>query len=110
MTTEQDIIDKWGELLDYAKQHASGEGMHRGYRWLQDAFNEYLTMSDEVPGYSMGGQPGSIHNREVLAERICLKLGNHVGGQHLIDEAQEAKLKKSLQNIVQQGQDNSIKR
>lgn len=110
MTTEQDIKDKWGELLDYAKQHASGEGMHRGYRWLQDAFNEYLTMSDEVPGYSMGGQPGSIHNREVLAERICLKLGNHVGGQHLIDEAQEAKLKKSLQNIVQQGQDNSIKR
>ena len=58
MTTEKDIKEKWGELLDYAKQHATGEGFHRGYRWLQDSFNEYLKMSDEVPGYGMGGQPG----------------------------------------------------
>ena len=107
---EKSINEKWGELLQYAHEQATGEGLHRGYAWLKDTFNEYLTMSDEVPGYAMGGQPGSMHNREVLAERICLELGNHVGGRHLIDEAQEAKLKESLQNIVQQGQDNSIKR
>ena len=76
MTTEQDIRDKWGELLDYAKQHATGEGMHTGYRWVED-------------------------NREVLAGRICLELGNHIGGRHLIDEAQEAKLKATLQHIVE---------
>ena len=64
MVIEQDIRDKWGELLQYAKEHATGEGFHRGYRWLQDSFNEYLAMSDEVPGYSIGGQPGSMHNRE----------------------------------------------
>jgi hypothetical protein len=101
MVTEQDIRDKWGELLQYAKEHATGEGFHRGYRWLQDSFNEYLAMSDEVPGYSIGGQPGSMHNREVLAERICLALGNHIGGEHVISEMQELHLKNSLADIVE---------
>ena len=100
MAIEKDIKEKWGELLQYAKEHATGEGFHRGYAWLKDAFNEYLEMSDEVPGYSMGGQPGSMHNREVLAGRILLELGNHIGGLHLIDENQEAKLKETLKEIV----------
>lgn len=100
MATENDIKEKWGELLQYAKENATGEGFHRGYRWLQDAFEEYLSMSDEVPGYSMGGQPGSQHNREVLAGRIALELGNHIGGRHLIDDNQEAKLKETLKEIV----------
>ena len=99
--TEKDIKEKWGELLQYAKEHATGEGFHRGYRWLKDAFNEYITMSDEMSGYGMGGQPGSVHNREVLAERICLELGNHIGGQHLIDENQEARLMAILTDIVE---------
>lgn len=98
--TENDIKEKWSELLVFAKQHATGEGFHRGYAWLKDAFNEYLQLTDEVPGYSMGGQPGSEHNRKVLAGRILLELGNHVGGLHLIDEDQEIKLKTSLDEIV----------
>ena len=111
MATEKDIKEKWGELLQYAKEHATGEGFHRGYRWLQDAFNEYITMSDEVPGYGMGGQPGSMHNREVLAERILLKLGNHIGGDHAITDEQEARLKKSLDSIVNgQAQVQQVKR
>ena len=57
-------------------------------------------MSDEVPGYGMGGQPGSMHNREVLAEKILLDLGNHIGGRNLIDENQEAKLKATLKEII----------
>lgn len=109
MITEQDIKDKWGELLDYARQHATGEGMHTGYRWTQDAFDEYIAMSDEVPGYSLGGQPGSEHNRRVLAERICLELGNHVGGRHLISDAQEAKLKDTLKEIVTNQNTNQLK-
>ena len=70
VTTEQEIKDKWGELLDYAKQHATDHGWNSCIKWLQQAFNEYLSMSDEVPGYGMGGAPGIKHNREVLAERI----------------------------------------
>ena len=97
---EKNIKEKWGELLDYARQHATGEGMHTGIKWLTDSFNEYLTMSDATPGYGMGGQPGSQHNREVLAERILLKLGNHIGGDHTISDEQEARLKESLAGIV----------
>ena len=110
MNTEKDIKEKWGELLQYAKEHATGEGFHRGYRWLKEAFNEYITMSDEVPGCSMGGQPGSQHNREILAEKICLELGNHVGGRHLIDADQEAKLRQTLNDIVaDQSRTNGLK-
>lgn len=110
MATEKDIKDKWGELLQYAKEHATGEGFHRGYAWLKDAFNEYLTMSDEVPGYSIGGQPGSMHNREVLAERILLELGHHIGGRGLIDEDQESKLKATLTEVVSDQNTNQLKR
>ena len=110
MATEKDIKEKWGELLQYAKEHATGEGFHRGYAWLKDAFNEYLTMSDEVPGYSIGGQPGSMHNREVLAGRILLELGHHIGGRGLIDEDQEAKLKATLAEVVSDKNINQLKR
>jgi len=110
MNTEKDIKEKWSELLQCAKEHATGEGSHRGYAWLKDTFNEYITMSDEVLGYSIGGQPGSTHNREVLAERILLQLGNHIGGQHLIDDAQESKLKATLADVVRDQNVNQIKR
>lgn len=107
---ENNINEKWAELLDYAKQHATGEGLHRGYNWLRDAFNEYLNMSDSTPGYGMGGQPGSQFNREVLAGKILLELGQHVGGQHLINESQEAKLRQTLTEIVaDQGRTNGLK-
>lgn len=108
--TEKQMNKKWEELLQYAKEHATGEGFHRGYRWLKDAFNEYLDMSDNIPGYGMGGQPGSEHNRRVLAERVLLELGEHVGGRHLIDEKQESKLKNSLNEVVNDRNVNQIKR
>lgn len=107
---KNNINEKWEELLDYAKQHATGEGFRRGYNWLRDAFNEYLSMSDNTPGYGMGGQPGSEYNRVVLAEKICLVLGNHAGGQHLIDELQEAKLKNALDQVVSDKQTLKCKR
>lgn len=97
---DKHVYDKWEEVLAYATEHATGKGMHTGYRWLEDSFNEYLTMSDKIPGFSMGGQPGSMHNRELLAEKICLELGDHFGSRHLLNENQEAKLKKTLDEIV----------
>lgn len=110
MSTEKDIKEKWDELLGYATQHATGKGMHTGVNWLKDCFNEYLAMSDVVPGYGMGGQPGSDHNRKVLSERILLKLGNHVGGRHLLNEAQESKLQESLADIVSKQNINQVKK
>ena len=101
MATEKDIKEKWQEVLDYATQHATKLGMHTGVKWLEDSFNEYLDMSEKVPGYGMGGQPGSQHNRQVLAGKIVLALGPYVGGAHLLDDAQLAKLKKSLKDIAE---------
>ena len=106
---KQTIEEKWSELLDYAKQHATKTGMHTGIKWLEDSFNEYLDLSDATPGYGMGGQPGSMHNREVLAEKILLKLGNHIGGDHVLSEMQELKLKESLKGIVE-GNGQGLKR
>jgi len=105
---KSEIEKKWSEVLDFATQHATGKGMKTGYAWLKDSFNEYLTLSDSTPGYGMGGQPGSQHNRKVLAEKIALELGNGVGGRHVLDDTQLAKLKESLSSIVQ-GQSNGLK-
>ena len=91
---------KWAELLDFAKQHATQQGMHTGLMWLEDSFNEYLELADRTPGYGMGGQPGSLHNRQVLAEKILLNLGHHIGGEGIISKAEEARLKESLTAIV----------
>jgi hypothetical protein len=47
----------------------------------------------------------------VLAEKILLELGSHIGGRNLIDENQEAKLAAILSEIVNdQSQLKRIKR
>ena len=102
---EKEIKEKWNEVLDYATQHATKKGLHTGIKWLEDSFKEYLEMTEKTPGCSMGGQLGSRHNREVLAERIVLALGPLVGGSHVLDEQQLANLKDSLSDIV----DNEVK-
>lgn len=99
--TNLQIKEKWNEVLDFATQHATKKGLHTGIKWLEDSFTEYLEMAEKTPGYGMGGQHGSLHNREVLAERIVLALGPFVGGSHVLDEQQCAKLKESLNYIVQ---------
>lgn len=98
--TNLQIKEKWNEVLDFATEHATNKGLHTGIKWLEDSFNEYIEMSEKTPGYGMGGQPGSIHNREVLAERIILALGPFVGGRHILDSEQLGKLKDSLRDIV----------
>ena len=107
---EKQIPEKWAELLDFAMQHATMQGMQTGMRWLEDSFNEYLELTDRTPGYGMGGQPGSMHNREVLAEKILLKLGHHIGGDGIINHDQEARLKKSLDSIVSGQVQHQVKR
>lgn len=98
---ETNIEAKWAKLLDFALQHGTGKGLQTGIGLLEKSFNEFLKMTDETPGYGMGGQPGSIHNREVLAEKIMLELGHHIGGRHLLSEEQEKKQESSLKSIIE---------
>ena len=67
--TDKQMNEKWEELVGFAQQHATGKGLQTSIRWLEDSFNEYLGMSEKVPGYGMGGQPGSMHNRECWLRR-----------------------------------------
>ena len=39
--------EKWAEILQYAREHATGVGMHTGYKWLQDAFEAYFNNHEE---------------------------------------------------------------
>ena len=106
--THENLEKKWAEVLDYALQHATGQGSRTGFRWLEDSFNEYFQAHEDAVEKgtcaSFGGQSFGKHNREVMAEKICLELGHHVGGQHLIDENQEARLKASLKKITESPQ------
>ena len=57
--------EKWAEILQFAREHATGEGSHKGYRWLQDAFEEYFNDHEERVEkgtmWSFGGQSFSDH-------------------------------------------------
>ena len=97
--------EKWAEILQYAREHATGEGMHKGYRWLQDAFEKYFNDHEErvekgtMP--SFGGASFSDHNRTVFAAQIARSLRyneNGYEGARLTDE-QFDKLTDTLQWI-----------
>lgn len=104
MATNNELNRKWAEVLDYALQHATGQGSRTGFRWLEDAFNEYFQAHEDAVEKgtcaSFGGQSYSQHNREVQAGKICVELGHHVGGRHVINDSQEERLKASLEKIV----------
>lgn len=100
MQKEIEIIDKWESLLNAARKTAEGDRFFSDGLLLRERFNRYLSLSDKVPGYAMGGQPGSEFNREVLAAKITHELGNGFGGRHLLDEKQLEILREKLAVIV----------
>ena len=116
MNTMQQLDNKWAEVLDYARQHATGEGMHKGYRWLEDSFNEYLAMTDETPSYGMGGQSGGHHNRVVLAGKIARELryvrdpDTHLTIRLGLTDEQLDKLTTTLQYIVERSPQQGLSR
>lgn len=100
MKKEIEIIGKWESVLNAARKTAEGDRFFRDGLLLRDRFNRYLSLSEKVPGYGMGGQPGSEYNREVLAAKIAHELGNGFGGRHLLDEKQLEILREKLAVIV----------
>lgn len=110
------IDDKWAEILQYAKEHATGEGMHKGYRWLQDAFEDYFeNHENRVEAgtmWSFGGQSFSEHNRTVFAAQIAraLRYNEHgYEGTRLTDKQFE-KLTDTLQYIKEHPRNEQLKR
>ena len=106
---------KWAEVLQYAREHATGEGSHKGYRWLQDAYEEYFNNHEErvekgtMP--SFGGASFSDHNRTVFAAQIARSLRyneNGYEGPQLNDEQFE-KLTDTLQWIKEHPKNEQLK-
>ena len=98
----------WEDLIETSKQYATGKGMQSGFRWLEDAFNEFFEWHEEqvergkLP--SFGGTTGSKHNREVLAGKIAQELGNGIGGQHVLNDKELQELKKGLDTVIQRNE------
>lgn len=100
--------EKWTELVSIAKQHATGKGSQTGIKWLEDSFNEFLSISDKVPGWGQGGQTGSQFNREVLAGKIIQHFDG-VGSGHELSDKQLSHLKDSLDSIANEKIQNGLK-
>jgi hypothetical protein len=106
---------KWAEILQYAREHATGEGCHKGYKWLQDAFEDYFEDHEQrvekgtMP--SFGGISFSDHNRTVFAAQIVRSLRyneNGYEGARLTDEQFE-KLTDTLQYIKEHPRSEQLK-
>lgn len=86
-------------------EHATGEGMYKGYKWLQDAFEEYFNAPEQRvekgATYSFGGASYSDHNRTVFAAEItqALRYNEHGYEDPRLTDEQFDKLTDSLQWI-----------
>ena len=96
-TMEQN--EKLSKLMQYASEYATGKGVHKGEPWVRDAFNDYFRWHEsEVEAgraMSFGGQSGSTHNREVMAEMISLEL------RDTLDDGEAKRLRDTLRSIAQ---------
>lgn len=99
-----ELIKKWDEVLRYAREYATGNGLHKSEPWVRDAFNEYFALHEkEVEAgrvMSFGGLSGSTHNREVMAEKVYLELRDS------LDDGEAKRLRDTLRGIAQDPQQN----
>lgn len=96
-TMEQN--EKLTKLMQYASEYATGKGLHKGEPWVRGAFNDYFTWHEEQVeagrAMSFGGQSGSTHNREVMAEKVYLEL------RDTLDDGEAKRLRDTLRSIAQ---------
>lgn len=84
------------DLMQYARDYARGK---KGEPWVRGAFNDYFTWHEEQVeagrAMSFGGQSGSTHNREVMAEKVYLEL------RDTLDDGEAKRLRDTLRSIAQ---------
>lgn len=94
-----DLHKKWNEVVQYAREYATGKGLHKGEPWVRDAFNDYFKWHEEQVeagrAMSFGGLSGSTHNREVMAEKVYLELRDD------LNDREAPRLRETLQRIAQ---------
>ena len=69
-TVDPKIAKLRAETSQYAIEHITGNGMHRGIRWLQDSFNDYYKAIC-TPGVKIS-EESDIAHRKILAQKVAI--------------------------------------
>jgi hypothetical protein len=80
------------QTAQYAIEHITGNGMHTGIRWLQDAFNDYYK-AISTPGIRISMESDVAH-RKILAQKVAIDC------IHALSKEQLERLDKVLDGIV----------
>lgn len=80
------------QTAQYAIEHISKKGMHTGYAWLRDSFNDYYKAIC-TPGVKIS-QENDIAHRQILAQKVAIDC------IHKLSNEQLQQLDKVLKEIV----------
>ena len=80
------------ETTQYAIEHITRKGLHTGYAWLRDAFNDYYE-AIKTPGLNIS-EENDIAHRKILAQKVAIDC------IHALNKEQLEKLDKVLDEIV----------
>ena len=91
--TDDPKIQKLREqTAQYSIEHITGNGMHRGIRWLQDSFNDYYN-AISTPGIKIS-EESDIAHRKILAQKVAIDC------IHALNKEQLEQLDKVLDGIA----------
>ena len=91
-TIDPKIAKLRAETSQYAIEHITGNGMHKGIRWLQDSFNDYYK-AISTPGIKIS-QESDIAHRKILAQKVAIDC------IHALNKEQLGQLDKVLDGIA----------
>lgn len=91
-TVDPKIAKLRAETSQYAIEHITGNGMHRGIRWLQDSFNDYYR-AISTPGVKIS-EESDIAHRKILAQKVAIDC------IHALNKEQLERLDKVLDKIA----------
>lgn len=80
------------QTTQYAIEHITKKGLHTGYAWLRDAFNDYYD-AIKTPGVKISAESDIAH-REILAQKVAIDC------IHKLNHEQLQQLDKVLKEIV----------
>lgn len=80
------------QTTQYAIEHITKKGMHTGYAWLRDSFNEYYD-AIKTPGVKISAESDIAH-RQILAQKVAIDC------IHKLNHNQLQQLDKVLNEIV----------
>ena len=80
------------QTSQYAIEHITKKGLHTGYAWVRDAFNEYYD-AIKAPGAKISAESDIAH-REILAQKVAIDC------IHKLSHEQLQQLDKVLKEIV----------